>query len=101
MFGNVNKYLLLVLATFSVDSGVGELFSAIEELEKLGIAEKFIIDELSAFAGQLNDSYVTRFEYFTETFSIGLAFDFLVSFKHGSTNTICYKMISQATSLTL
>lgn len=39
-----------------------EIFSAINELEKLSVSEKIIIDELKILASQLRDDYVDRYE---------------------------------------
>lgn len=37
-----------------------EIFSAIEELEKLAANENILIDELAKFANQIEDEYVHR-----------------------------------------
>lgn len=39
---------------------MGEIFSAIEELEKLALSEKLILTELEVLANQLNDAYLNK-----------------------------------------
>lgn len=55
---NVEIFLIISLLT-SINC---EIFSAIEELEKLAAVEQIIIKELQSFATQLNDDYVNRWE---------------------------------------
>lgn len=58
------KFLIVLLLTASFGVGFGEIFSAIDELEKLAYAEKQILTELEVFSERMNDSYVNRFDWF-------------------------------------
>lgn len=55
----VGKTLLLILFLFSVEVR-SEIFSAINELEKLVVSEKFIVDQLEILASQINHKYIER-----------------------------------------
>lgn len=41
-----------------------EVFSAIDELEKLAVSEKLITEELKDFAYLIESDYVNRWKYF-------------------------------------
>lgn len=51
----------LVLISFLLSIEVkSEIFSAITELEKLVVSEKFLIDQLEILASQINHEYIER-----------------------------------------
>lgn len=60
MMFNFEKLLTLVLIQLLVRKARCEIFSAIDELEKLAIREKVIIEQLKVLADQLNDEYIDR-----------------------------------------
>lgn len=55
----VGKSLLLIIFLFSIEVR-SEIFSAINELEKLVVKEKIIIDQLEILASQINHEYIER-----------------------------------------
>lgn len=60
MLISVEKKLLLCVMIFVLEPGDCEIFSAIDELQKLAANEKILINELRAFALEVNDDYVNR-----------------------------------------
>lgn len=60
-----NTALKLLIVFIFIDSSLiakinCEIFSAIQELEKLAVNEKFLIKEFKVFASQVNDDYINR-----------------------------------------
>jgi hypothetical protein len=54
----MSKVIILILTLTIVIQSKCEVFSAIDELDKLAVAEKVIIDELRILANEVNDSYL-------------------------------------------
>lgn len=51
-------FVLLLINVFSESNC--EIFSAIEELDKLAVNERLIAEELKIFASQVNDVFVEK-----------------------------------------
>lgn len=51
-------FVLLLINAFSESNC--EIFSAIEELDKLAVNERLIAEELKIFASQVNDDFVEK-----------------------------------------
>lgn len=68
--------ILIFAAVFNIEFANCEIFSAIDELEKLAYDEKIIIEEFQVFASDLNDDYVDRLA------GVYRSFDMIVFFFH-------------------
>lgn len=65
MLISMGKKLLLCLIIFILEPpGDCEIFSAIDELQKLAVNEKILINELRTFALEVNDEYVNRWHIY-------------------------------------
>ena len=60
MFIHVIKVLVFITFCSLLKKINSEIFSAIDELEKLSIHEKFIFDEMKLIADEINDDYLNR-----------------------------------------
>lgn len=56
----LNISLLFYISSVIIEQSDCEIFSAIEELEKLAANEQVLIYELEKLANQVNDDYVHR-----------------------------------------
>lgn len=54
------KILILLIVCKLTEFSSSEIFSAIEELEKLALFEKLILSELELFAGELKDPFLDK-----------------------------------------
>lgn len=59
MHGHVNVIILVFFTIFATRVNC-EIFSSIEQLEKLAVYEKLMLKELTALADVLNDGLVNR-----------------------------------------